>query len=519
MKKAIKINLGGLIFHIDEDAYDKMKQYLSALINQFGNNAEAREIVTDIESRVAELFQAKLKDGKQVIVLADVEDVISIMGKPNEYDTNDLSEDDQDAGTGYYPSGSRRRFYRNTDNAVLGGVCSGLGAYFKIDANIIRIIFLVFLFIWGAALPIYIILWIALPAAQTAAQKLEMRGEEVNISNIEKKVKEEYEQVRKNFKRIDPNNKARNIFESIIHVITTILKGLFKTIAIILGVVFIIVGLALVVAFMAVLFGKPIMNGNNIHFGDINFLIGQFAGTGMHWLALTLMIIMCAIPVLAILYLGLKLIFKFKTKDNYFWVSAIVIWVVCIFAFVTLTVTMVKNVSEDSFKTSTFDIQTKNYKNIRLTSNSEQDLKELNVLMDNNDEAQYFLDEEKNILGRPKLTIEKSLDSTGHISIERKARGSSYTNANTNAQNIQYDIFQRDSSIIIDPYFMLKPDSKWRAQQIEITIYIPVGTNVTIDKNLHDVLKDANINGTFWIHELPGKTWIMSEKGLEQQHD
>lgn len=514
MKKAIKINLGGLIFHIDEDAYDRLKQYISALMSQFGNNAEAREIVSDIESRIAELFQERLNAGKQVINLSDVEEVISIMGKPNEYDTEPSQAEEAEYSQEYDRTISKRRFYRDIDNSVLGGVCSGLGAYFGIDPVIFRILFVIFLFIWGAALPIYIILWIALPAARTAAQKLEMHGEPVNISNIEKKVKEEYEQVKKNFKRIDPEKKARNFFESFLHIIVTILKGIFKIIAVIIGGVFIITGIVFIAVFMALLFGKPELSG--IPFSDFNFMLGQFIGTGMHGLALALVIIMCAIPVLAVLYLGLKLIFKFKTIDRYFWISATVLWIGSIVAFVILTVSVVKDVSEDSFKTTSFEIETTTHPHITLIANSQQNLKQAHSFFSNDEEDEYLVDDNDNIFGRAHLIIEKSMDSTANVVIERKSRGSSYNNANENAQAIQYDVFQRDSLIVIDPYFMLKPNSKWRAQELKVTIYIPKGIKISIDKNLEDILKDANVDGTYWMHELPGKSWIMTDKGLSE---
>jgi len=194
MKKTINVNLGGIVFNIDDDAYIKLKAYLDQIEIYFANEKEGREILVDIENRMAELFQERSKGTGRVIAMEDVDEVIRILGKPEEI--GDPENGYEKTRSSRSSSSRYRRIYRDPDNRVLGGVCSGMGAYWQIDPLVIRILFLVAFFGFGIGLIIYLILWIVIPEAKTAAQKLEMKGEPVNISNIGKTVKEEFNNVK-----------------------------------------------------------------------------------------------------------------------------------------------------------------------------------------------------------------------------------------------------------------------------------------------------------------------------------
>ncbi len=195
MKKTLTINVAGLVFNIDEDAYYRLKEYLEKIKVHFSGEKEIDDIMTDIESRIAELLREKINEGKQVIILQDIEEIIKIMGEPHDF--GDFEKEEKKKT--YYRSASRR-IYRDPDNRILGGVCGGLGAYMGIDPIIPRIIFIVAFFGFGIGLLIYLILWIIIPEAKTTAQKIEMRGEPVNVSNIGSFVKEEFENIKDNFK-------------------------------------------------------------------------------------------------------------------------------------------------------------------------------------------------------------------------------------------------------------------------------------------------------------------------------
>jgi phage shock protein PspC (stress-responsive transcriptional regulator) len=204
MKKTVSVNLNGQVFSIDEDAYGKLNEYLQNIEQHFANENERKEIIADIEARIAELLQDKVTEYKQVINIADVESVIEVMGNPNDFagEENENQEQNQNQQYDQYVNYKRyRRMYRDSDNRVIGGVCSGLGAYWAFDPSILRVIFVVLAIFGGSGLVIYLILWIVLPEAKTTVQKLEMRGEPVNVSNIGNFVKEEFEHVKNQFKR------------------------------------------------------------------------------------------------------------------------------------------------------------------------------------------------------------------------------------------------------------------------------------------------------------------------------
>lgn len=223
MKKTLTVNLGGTVFHIDEDAYRLLDNYLSNLKLHFRRQAGADEIVNDIELRISELFSEKLTAGSQVITIADVEEVIVRMGKPEEMETG-AEEEKASAGTsgaGYgagswnSDSGSsyttaRRRLYRNPDDRMLGGVIGGLSVYLGWDTTWFRLIF-IFCAIFGFKLliPLYIICWIVIPEARTAAEKLNMRGEAVTMENIGKTVTDGFERVANNVNDYVKSDKPR----------------------------------------------------------------------------------------------------------------------------------------------------------------------------------------------------------------------------------------------------------------------------------------------------------------------
>ncbi len=174
MKKTLTINIGGIIFHIDDDAYAKLNAYLSDIKKHFNNFDGRDEIIADIESRIAEILQSKLKKSKEVVTIEDVEDVIHRMGEPIDFAEETQEEDSQKSQhyEGY------KRLYRDPDEKMIAGVAGGIAAYFNIDPIWVRLIF-VFSILTSLGPFIYLILWIALPEAMTPAEKLEMKGKKL----------------------------------------------------------------------------------------------------------------------------------------------------------------------------------------------------------------------------------------------------------------------------------------------------------------------------------------------------
>lgn len=197
MKKTFSVNLGNRVYNIDDDAYMRLKEYLDRIESYFSDEKEREDIINDIEMRLSELFSERLTVNRQVITLSDVTDTIRVMGDPGEIGGKAKGE----PYPNYERYSSRRRLYRDPDNRVFGGVCGGLGAYMDIDPVIIRVILVVLFFAFGVGLLVYLIMWIVVPEARTTAQKLEMRGDPVNASNIGSFFREEFDSVKKSFKR------------------------------------------------------------------------------------------------------------------------------------------------------------------------------------------------------------------------------------------------------------------------------------------------------------------------------
>lgn len=192
MNKIFNINLGGYPFTIDEDAYKHLSHYLHTIHNHFRSSEGYEEITSDIENRMAELFQEEVGE-KPIVTLKNVEAAIATMGTPEEFGADPLEED-------YEPKTKKRkskyktgkRLFRNPEDEVVGGVCSGIAAYFGIqDPLWIRILWIFLTLSGGFGIPVYIILWIIVPKAEAASDRLLMRGESINVSNIGKIIEEE----------------------------------------------------------------------------------------------------------------------------------------------------------------------------------------------------------------------------------------------------------------------------------------------------------------------------------------
>lgn len=197
MKTTVSVNIGGLAFYIDDDAYEILKKYMRKIELQYAKEEGYEEIISDIEARVADLFRERVSDYKQSVTKADVIEVIGIMGDPEDFENAKSDE-----RTSVINVAKSSRMYRDVDRRIVGGVCAGLAAYWSIDVMLMRVLFVVFAFAGGAALIVYLILWIVMPAALTTAQKLEMKGEPVNVENIKRTVKDEFGKVKDSFKKL-----------------------------------------------------------------------------------------------------------------------------------------------------------------------------------------------------------------------------------------------------------------------------------------------------------------------------
>ncbi len=194
MKKVFNINLGGYPFSVNDDAYAYIQQYLETIEHHFSTSKGCEEILYDIEMRMAELFQEHLK-GRLIISMKEVDEVIAIMGKPEDFGADPIDEpySFEEKSSHTNPGlGTAKRLFRNPDDKKIAGVCSGIAAYFGIEDPLwVRLVFVLLFFTIGSGGLVYAILWIMMPEAKTASDKLTMRGEPTTVSNIAKMVEEE----------------------------------------------------------------------------------------------------------------------------------------------------------------------------------------------------------------------------------------------------------------------------------------------------------------------------------------
>lgn len=180
MKKVIEVNIGRVSFTIEDDAYINLKSYLSRFEDSITDKNDIKEIMEDIETRVAEIFQKEMKYANQVVNQKMVDNVIECLGEVdsnNQYEEQNMNQERRQ---------TVKKLYRDPDDKKIAGVCGGIAAYFNIDVTLIRILFVIALIVYGSALLAYIILWIAMPVAKTTVQKMEMRGEPITSENIRK---------------------------------------------------------------------------------------------------------------------------------------------------------------------------------------------------------------------------------------------------------------------------------------------------------------------------------------------
>lgn len=228
MKKTFTINLGGTVFHIDEDAYELLDNYLNNLRIHFSKEEGAEEIVHDMELRISELFSERLREIREVITIKDVEEIITQMGKPEELS----GECEEEGHASETEEKGPRRLFRDGENKVIGGVCSGIAAYMDWDITMVRLLFLIFgFFMHGFFIIAYIVMWFVVPEATTATERLLMKGIKANVKNIGETVTEGYEKVNDYVQNEQTKSTLQKIGEGIVNVAGFLIKCLLIIVA------------------------------------------------------------------------------------------------------------------------------------------------------------------------------------------------------------------------------------------------------------------------------------------------
>ena len=317
MKKTITVNLNGRVFTMDEDAYRLLDNYLSNLRIYFRKEEGASEIIADFEARIEELFSEKTRLGYQVITIEDVEEVIARVGKPADFAEREEVEEEKQ--TNFTESkATKKKFYRNIDDKMLGGVCSGISAYFGWDVLPVRIVFIVLIFatsLW--IVPAYLLAWIFFSGAYTAEQKLRMRGKPITVENIGKTVAAEVEPA--------GSKESKGCLSGFIDLFVGLLKVFLFGVGFLVGIVLLFALVIILIVLFAVLFGK----GGGLIENFPSFLIVE--NPVLTTIAFLLVV---GIPVVALIYSLIAHLGKLKPLDRSVRLGFLSIWILAFILFI-----------------------------------------------------------------------------------------------------------------------------------------------------------------------------------------
>lgn len=522
MNKTLSINISGIVFNIEEDAYESLKSYLGKIKNHFRNEEGCDEIVADIESRLAELLKSKINAGKQVLVMADINEAIGIMGQPEDFAEGTTAEEEkkqesQSHTQQNYYGNKRRRVFRDPDSKILGGVCSGVGNYFDIDPLWIRLALVVMFFGFGSGFLLYIILWIIIPEAKTTAEKLEMRGEPVDINTISKTIKDEAENLKGKAK--DFGNDVRN------HVskgkdgtgkFVDFLREIFGTIFMILGklvgVFFVFIGIVIFIGVLSILIG----------FGTIDHLsahefINSFAGSDFPvFLAKTGFALAVGIPFIMLVYKGMKMILGIKYHNRWINIGAGVLWLCGVIICFYIGTAFAAEFSERTTLKQQTEARWPAHDTLYVKANVNYNKAESDVDFSLDNERWFINTSNKPSVwwGRPKVRVVSSDNDSLYVFMIKSAHGSEKPEAALRAKNITYSLQQKDSVLLIDKYCSFPSTDKYRDQEVEVLIKLPRNKVIYFDNSIKRLLYDVDNTNEIYDEEMVGKYWKMTENGL-----
>ena len=508
MNKTLNVNIGGIVFHIDENAYERFKSYLESIRHHFTASEGRDEIMQDIEARIAEMFQDRVKD-KQVVTLQDVEEVTKLMGKPEQFGDE---PDHEEPIAGEVPTGKiARRLYRNPDDKLVGGVCSGVAAYFDVDAVWVRLVFAVVCFpiffssFFGSGILLYILLWFIIPEASSTTEKLQMKGEPVNISSIEKNVTEEREQ----------KSKSGTFVSRFFSMLGQIIRFSFNLIGKLFAVFFLFIGVVISFAvFVSLLALLKIPGTHYPIIVDHIFPGGSYFGWGLLGAVLTI-----GIPFLMLAYFGAKMLFNVKKYSRGIGLTALSLWLLGVFLCAFIGVRTAREFSQKQNVSNVISLIQPASKKLNLEIASIEGERQNNRYWNDDDnswEDDIRLSFQEDQLQSRNIKIDILKSPTDSFKLEELfyARGSSRKDAADHASRISYGINQSDSVLKFNPYFTIDKDEKYRAQKIQLVLYVPEGGVIYLDPTLKKYIYDIENNLNILDRDMLGRTWKMTGTGL-----
>ena len=590
MKKVININFQGTIVPIEESSYELLQQYIESLRRYFANEEGRDEIINDIESRISELFQERLKGGSTCITDDDVNAIIKNMGRPSDFEEAEKGDNESDKkgdadsakkgenffqgdwswkgkrlyrdennkilggvcsgiaayfgidpvivrilflvsgigilayiilwmfvpGSNMLENGVRKRLYRNPDGKIIGGVCSGIGSYFDVNPWLPRFIFLIpfisFFFRWGHFGPltfpnflsfsfspgsfiIYIILWLVIPEANTTSEKLEMKGEKVDLNSIKNSVLKEMKEVgvrvgkmgqdvgervgkmgaeAGNFAKEKSADFGKEVHSAAYRssgVLGNIITTIFKIFMyFILG----CISLAIIIALFALAIVAIGL------FPLKNFVLTDGWQTLLAWGTLIFFI---AVPVIGIITFIIRRFARVKSTNKLMRYSFIGLWILGVVCFISL----ITSVGRDFRSISSLNEQQIPLSNPTVKSLEVVPFENLNYRRIGWFNLEPFgtfgSSEDTAFIANVQIKIVKSPTDSFQLSIIKMSNGRTRRFADTLVSLINFNAQQNDSLLTLDRAITVNTTDKFRNQYVEATIAVPVGHRIKIDKS------------------------------------
>ncbi|GHE28484.1 PspC domain-containing protein [Sphingobacterium griseoflavum] len=529
MNKTIIININSIVFHIEEDAYEMLRSYMIDIKKHFGNSAESKEILEDIENRIAEMFNERIQSGrKEVINLEDVQQVIARMGRVSDFEQ---SEEASEEHTKAYAEPRKhagdfgRKLMRDPEDKVLGGVCSGLAHYFGMEPRWLRVLLVLFVLIGGSGFLVYIILWIVMPLAETRADKMAMRGEVPNLQNFKKSFDEEVKSFSDEFAGAGEHigrgaRRAGNALGGCLGLIGKMIAWLML----------IFTGLNILGLFIFYIFNMMNLFGleNPILFPPLAIL-----STDDAVIALSFGFLAMTIPFFALFLWLVRVLFKTDKVNNYLSLTMFAAWIVSLAGVIYYCV----YASQDFREKSTINVQRnitaqKVYhfteKDIRILDASEKDSlrSKFNIQIDGQDLRNYLHSD----IG---ISFE-SIDSLAqpYVQYNYSAKGKTYQLAAERARDIVYEAVQEGKTLLFPSHFLLRKNALDRDQYVGVTVYLPRGAKVILEKSIEYKLRGISywecLNNyadndhqkfTEWTMSATGLVCAQAEKKEDQEDD
>ncbi|WP_184544067.1 PspC domain-containing protein [Mucilaginibacter sp. FT3.2] len=526
MNKTIIININGIVFHIEEDAYDVLKLYMTDVKRHFSTSADSLEITTDIENRIAEMFNEILaSQSTQVIVEQDVKVVIEQMGSVEDFES---AENDAKAtgSNNYAYKAERRRLFRDPDDHLVSGVAAGIANYFDIPAIWIRLAFVLSFCVVGSGIFLYIILWIVIPKAVTRADRMAMKGEKQDLKGFKKNFEDELSSVKENLHNFKDEArpfvyKTRDFIGDFFEHLGVFLRGAGGLLGKLIGGLILLACFGMAIALIVVVVGFIAFGKNDIfHIPPFN-LVNQETSV----IFLSGAFLLLAIPLLSIILLIIGFLFKNTTFNRTIGTTLLCVWLAALGAVVYYSVKASTDFREGAKLNNPVNIKATANNTYYLRLNDAKYLSKedsIRLRIKERFNGMVILDDDYNgndfgFSDPVSINIEKADIAQPSMVESFVSRGHDYEDALINAHNISYRFTQKDSVLNFDRHMELTQGAKWRGQKVYLTLRIPLNATVIIDSKL-----DRNLSMNLWDcqqNNKPSKPdyaiFTMTDSGLE----